>query len=69
MNNCIKNCECDECELLQINYPITFIEQGIYNKRETLVGFKCGWNGNCAETKHNLKHGKVYTDNLIFIGE
>ena len=69
MANCNKSCECDDCELLEINYPITFYEMnGFQETKITLVGVKCRLNAFCAETKKDLKYGKVYTDNVIFLG-
>lgn len=64
--SCPKKCKCENCEMLMENEPITFIEPGLWEKRETLVGFKCMYTGMYAETTSKLKKSTL-SDSLIFI--
>ncbi len=68
MVDCIKTCEsCTECENLIYNYPITFVHMtGFVEKRETLVGFKCGYYGQVSESVGGLRESDLM-DDLIFI--
>ena len=65
--NCEKDCECKDCENLQYNWPITFVEQkGLEERRATLVGFKCTFYGQCSDSISKLKTSNQL-DNIIFI--
>lgn len=68
MVDCIKDCDCcSECENLMINHPITFVEQKcFFEKRETLVGFKCLLYGQVSETVDGLRESDLL-DDIIFI--
>lgn len=65
--NCDKQCECKQCENLEINYPITFVERrGLNEHRETLVGFHCTRYGQCSDQLKKLKTSDIL-DDIIFI--
>ena len=65
--SCIKKCKCENCEMLMVNEPITFVEmKGFSEKRETLVGYKCMYTGMYAETIDKLKKSQL-SNSLIFI--
>jgi len=64
---CQKECSCIDCENLQYNHPITFVEQkGLNENRATLVGYKCTFYGQCSERIDNLKTSNQL-DDIIYI--
>ena len=67
---CNKKCDCSECELLQTNHFITFIDDlNPFNEhRVTVNGFKCGYTGKCDVDIPSLKKGG-FIDDLIFASD
>lgn len=64
--SCIKKCNCSECEMLQNDCYITFIDDITpANDRVVIKGFKCGYTGKCDVDMPSLKKGG-FIDTLIF---
>lgn len=67
---CNKSCKCNNCEMLQRNHFITFINdlEPFNEQRVTVNGFKCGYTGKCDVDTNALKRAG-FIDDLIFASQ
>ena len=67
MVNCIKTCDCENCEMLMTHEPITIIKNRGFNEvRHNVDGVKCMQYGHYAFNVFELKTSEIL-DNMIWI--